>query len=87
MAAIVAATPEAGFEPSWVRFCLSVAGFQFRNAVQILQGLPSGPRTMPGGSGLLMLVFAFGSGIFLVGMVVEYCPTVRTRFKEIGGDE
>lgn len=26
-------------------------GFQFRHAVQILQGLPSGPMTMPGGSG------------------------------------
>ena len=30
---------------------LSTGGFQCRNAVQILQGLPSGPRTMPGGSG------------------------------------
>jgi hypothetical protein len=28
-----------------------VGGFQFRKEVQILQGLPSGPRTMPGGSG------------------------------------
>jgi hypothetical protein len=26
-----------------------VPGFQFRNAVQILQGFPSGPRTIPGG--------------------------------------
>lgn len=26
-------------------------GLQFRKEVQILQGLPSGPRTMPGGSG------------------------------------
>jgi hypothetical protein len=26
-------------------------GFQLRKEVQILQGLPSGPRTMPGGSG------------------------------------
>lgn len=25
-------------------------GFQFRHAVQILQGLPSGPMTMPGGN-------------------------------------
>ena len=30
---------------------LSTGGFQCRNAVQILHGLPSGPRTMPGGSG------------------------------------
>ncbi len=28
-----------------------VGGFQLRKEVQILQGLPSGPRTMPGGSG------------------------------------
>ena len=26
-------------------------GFQFRHAVQILQGFPSGPMTMPGGNG------------------------------------
>ena len=26
-------------------------GFQFRHAVQILHGLPSGPMTMPGGNG------------------------------------
>lgn len=26
----------------------AVGGFQFRKEVQILQGLPSGPRTMPG---------------------------------------
>ena len=30
---------------------LPVGGFQLRKEVQILQGLPSGPRTMPGGSG------------------------------------
>ena len=29
---------------------LSIRGFQLRNAVQILHGFPSGPRTMPGGS-------------------------------------
>ena len=28
-----------------------VGGFQLRKEVQILQGLPSGPMTMPGGSG------------------------------------
>jgi hypothetical protein len=28
-----------------------VGGFQFRKEVQTLQGLPSGPRTVPGGSG------------------------------------
>ena len=32
--------------------CAAVlGGFQSRNAVQILQGLPSGPRIMPGGRG------------------------------------
>lgn len=30
-------------------------GSQYRNAVQILHGFPSGPRTIPGGSGLLAL--------------------------------
>jgi len=29
----------------------AVGGFQFRKEVQTLQGLPSGPRTRPGGSG------------------------------------
>ena len=28
-----------------------MGGFQFRNEVQILQGLPSGPRMVPGRSG------------------------------------
>lgn len=28
----------------------AVGGFQFRKVVQILQGLPSGPRMVPGGS-------------------------------------
>lgn len=28
----------------------AVGGFQFRKVVQILQGLPSGPRIVPGGS-------------------------------------
>ena len=28
-----------------------VGGFQFRKEVQTLQGLPSGPRTVPGGRG------------------------------------
>ena len=31
--------------------CLAFGGFQCRNAVQILHGFPSGPRTIPGGSG------------------------------------
>lgn len=30
-------------------------GSQYRNAVQILHGFPSGPRTIPGGRGLLAL--------------------------------
>jgi hypothetical protein len=34
-----------------VGFWPVVGGFQFRKEVQILQGLPSGPRTVPGGSG------------------------------------
>ena len=28
-------------------------GFQCRNAVHILQGFPSGPKTIPGGSGVV----------------------------------
>jgi hypothetical protein len=30
---------------------VDVGGFRFRKEVQILQGLPSGPRTVPGGRG------------------------------------
>ena len=30
---------------------LSTRGFQFRNAVHILHGFPSGPMTIPGGRG------------------------------------
>ena len=33
---------------------LGVGGFQCRNAVQILHGFPSGPRTIPGGSGAFL---------------------------------
>ena len=45
-------------------------GFQFRNAVQILHGLPSGPMTIPGGNGSLLEVSGvgwLGSPIMLVG--------------------
>ena len=52
--------------PSWFVLdpcCLSLfesasvlPGFQFRNAVQILQGFPSGPRTIPGGRAVAGLV-------------------------------
>jgi len=34
-----------------------VWGFQLRNAVQILQGFPSGPNTIPGGSGAASVLF------------------------------
>ena len=33
---------------------VGVGGFQCRNAVQILHGFPSGPRTIPGGSGAFL---------------------------------
>ena len=43
-----------------------VRGFQLRNAVHILQGLPSGPMTQPGGgfAGLAVdaLFASFGAG-------------------------
>lgn len=42
MAAVVF-FPEPGCEDDGL-------GFQFLHAVQILQGLPSGPMTMPGGN-------------------------------------
>jgi hypothetical protein len=44
-------------------------GFQFRKAVQILQGFPSGPMTIPGGRGALFEVSGvggFGSPIAMV---------------------
>lgn len=47
-------------------------GFQFRKAVQILHGFPSGPRTIPGGRGVLFEVSGvggFGSPIILNGGV------------------
>lgn len=45
IAAIIAAVEDLDEE------LLSLRGFQFRNAVHILHGLPSGPMTIPGGNG------------------------------------
>jgi hypothetical protein len=44
-----------------VAFLDDEGGLQFRKEVQILQGLPSGPRTIPGGR--------VGAGVLLLLMV------------------
>lgn len=46
-AAFAAFEMEGSFEAG---VSLAEVGFQLRNAVQVLHGLPSGPRTIPGGS-------------------------------------
>lgn len=43
----------------------AAAGFQFRKDVQILQGLPSGPRTIPGGSDEALFAGVVGAGVLL----------------------
>lgn len=57
-AAIIVVTDDCAREPSARllllpsdSMLLDVRGFQLRNAVQILHGFPSGPNTIPGGSG------------------------------------
>lgn len=45
-----------------------VWGFQFRKAVQILHGLPSGPIIMPGGSLLLDAAERFGESLLVLMM-------------------
>ena len=70
-ASAVAATVVAAAVPVATAFLvLEVCGFQFRNVVQILHGFPSGPMTIPGGSGSLLEVSDMGwlgSPIMLVG--------------------
>ena len=44
----VAAAAKPGIAGTVAAF-VDFGGFQLRNAVQILQGFPSGPRTIPGG--------------------------------------
>lgn len=52
--AAIAAAVDFAFEVLMPACCeveaVGDVGFQCRNAVQILHGLPSGPKTMPGGS-------------------------------------
>jgi hypothetical protein len=60
---------------------VDVGGFQFRKEVQILQGLPSGPRTVPGGSGRAVGV---GRGDFPVAglalaLVLVVLPCIVTH--------
>jgi hypothetical protein len=62
----------------------AVGGFQFRKEVQILQGLPSGPRTMPGGrerelEGEEEEDCPVGMSVLLVLVLIVALPLVQTR--------
>jgi len=55
-------------------------GFQFRKAVQILHGFPSGPMTIPGGRGSLFEVSGVGGfGLPMVVVCAEQ-STLPTGF-------
>ena len=59
----------------------AVGGFQFRKEVQILHGLPSGPRTMPGGSGRALedAACAVGLSALLVPVLIVAPRQSQTR--------
>ena len=61
-ASVAAAMVVAAAAPVATTFLVLDApgGLQFRNAVQILHGFPSGPMTIPGGNGSLFEVFGVG---------------------------
>ena len=56
-----------------------MGGFQLRKDVQILQGLPSGPRTMPGGSGRALDEKGEDCAVEEVSVLLELVPIVTPR--------
>jgi hypothetical protein len=56
-----------------------VGGFQLRKEVQILQGLPSGPRTMPGGSGRALEEKGEDCAVEGVSALLELVPIAALR--------
>lgn len=76
---VAAATAAAAFEvveEDALAFCVFFfpEGSQYRNAVQILHGFPSGPNTIPGGRG-----FAFFTSLlpFAFVVVVVAAPSLE----------
>jgi len=71
---VVAATVVAAAVPTATAFVVleMPGGFQFRKAVQILHGFPSGPMTIPGGRGSLFEVSGVGGfGLPIVVVCAE----------------